>query len=54
MGFYPAAMLLQQDTTHKNKRITLNNTPRSQTKHSTQSYRNSKGQIVHNDYNIKK
>jgi hypothetical protein len=43
-GFLPGGRELQYDATHKN-------THHAQTKHSTQSYTNSKGQIKHNEYN---
>jgi hypothetical protein len=46
-GFYPAAVLLQEYTSHKI-------THHTQTKDSTQSYRNNRGHITHNEYNTKK
>jgi hypothetical protein len=52
MGFYPVAVVLQKDTTHKNAHITQNDTQRSN-KRNTQSYTNNKGHITHNEYNTK-
>jgi hypothetical protein len=50
MGFYPVALVLQLDATHRSHtshRITHH----TQTKHSTQNYTNSKGHTTHNEYN---
>jgi hypothetical protein len=40
MGLYPVTVALQYDTTHKI-------THHTQTKHSTQKYKSSKGHILH-------
>jgi hypothetical protein len=45
MGFYPVAVVLQQDTTHKDTRITQETTPRSQKNTAHEAAQTTKGTL---------